>query len=58
MQEWLKENLKEVWEKEVWPPSSPNYSLLNYFGQCKASQQNQQNRGPQPKDEGGDGVLR
>jgi hypothetical protein len=20
-----------VWEKEVWPPSSPSYSLLNYF---------------------------
>jgi hypothetical protein len=24
MQEWLQENLPEVWEKEVWPPSSPN----------------------------------
>ncbi len=21
MQNWLKENLQEVWEKEVWPPS-------------------------------------
>jgi hypothetical protein len=21
MQEWLKENLPEVWEMEVWPPS-------------------------------------
>ncbi len=31
MQEWLKENLPEVWEKEVWPPSSPSYSLFNYF---------------------------
>jgi hypothetical protein len=32
MQEWLKESLPEVWEKEVWPPSSsPNYSLLDYF---------------------------
>jgi hypothetical protein len=31
MQEWLKENLLEVWEMEVWPPSSPNYSLLDYF---------------------------
>jgi hypothetical protein len=20
-----------VWEKEVWPPCSPNYSLLDYF---------------------------
>jgi hypothetical protein len=31
MQEWLKENLSEVWEMEAWPPSSPNYSLLDYF---------------------------
>ena len=31
MQEWLKENLPEVWEMEVWPPGSPNYSLLDYF---------------------------
>jgi hypothetical protein len=30
-QEWLKENLPEVWEMEVWPHSSPNYSLLDYF---------------------------
>jgi hypothetical protein len=30
MQEWLKENLPEVWEKEVWPPSSTSHSLLNY----------------------------
>jgi hypothetical protein len=31
MQEWLKESLPEVWEMEVWPPSSSNYSLLDYF---------------------------
>jgi hypothetical protein len=31
MQEWLKENLPEVWEMKVWPPSSPNYSLFDYF---------------------------
>ncbi len=31
MQEWLKENLPEVLEMEVWPPSTPNYSLLDYF---------------------------
>ena len=31
MQEWLKENLPMVLEKEVWPPSSPNYNLLDYF---------------------------
>ncbi len=37
MQEWLKVNLPEVWEREVWPPSSPNYSLLDYFvwGVCE-----------------------
>jgi hypothetical protein len=28
VEEWLKENLPE---KEVWPPSSPNYSLLDFF---------------------------
>jgi hypothetical protein len=27
MQNWL----QEVWDKEVWPPSSPDYSLLEYF---------------------------
>jgi hypothetical protein len=31
MEEWLKENLSGVWEKEFWPPSSPNYSLLDLF---------------------------
>ena len=31
LQELLKENLPEVWEKEVWPPCSPNYSLFDYF---------------------------
>jgi hypothetical protein len=31
MEEWFKQNLPEVWEKEVWPPSSPNYSLLDFF---------------------------
>jgi hypothetical protein len=30
MQKWLKENLPEVWEKEVWPLSSPNNSLFDY----------------------------
>jgi hypothetical protein len=29
MEEWLKKNLLEMWEKEFWPPSSPNYSLLD-----------------------------
>jgi hypothetical protein len=23
-QDWFKENLQEVWDKEVWPPSSPD----------------------------------
>ncbi len=27
---WIKENLQEVWDKEVWPLSSPDYSLLDY----------------------------
>jgi hypothetical protein len=31
MEEWLKQNLPEVWEKEVWPPSSLNNSLLDFF---------------------------
>jgi hypothetical protein len=30
-QDWFKENLQEVWDKEVWPPSSPDYSLLDDF---------------------------
>ena len=30
-QVWLKENLQEVWDKEVWPPSSPDFILLDYF---------------------------
>jgi hypothetical protein len=30
-QAWLKENLQEVWDKEVWPSSSPDYSLLGFF---------------------------
>ncbi len=31
MKNWLKENLQVVWDKEVWPPSSPDYSLLVFF---------------------------
>ena len=31
MQNWLKEDLQEERDKEVWPPSSPDYSLLDYF---------------------------
>jgi hypothetical protein len=31
MQDWLKKNVMEVWEKKIWPPSSPDYSPLNYF---------------------------
>ena len=27
MQNWL----QEVWDKEVWPPSPPDYSILDYF---------------------------
>ncbi len=25
------QSCSEVWDKEVWPPSSPDYSLLDYF---------------------------
>jgi hypothetical protein len=27
----LKKNLTEVWEKEIWPPSSPDCNPLDYF---------------------------
>jgi hypothetical protein len=37
MQNWLKEDLQEERDKEVWPPSSPDYSLLDYFV-CGVSQ--------------------
>jgi hypothetical protein len=30
-QDWLKKNSFKVWEKKVWLPSKPDYSLLNYF---------------------------
>jgi hypothetical protein len=30
-QDLLRENLPEVWEKEVWPPSSPDCNPLDYF---------------------------
>jgi hypothetical protein len=29
--DWFKENFQEVWDKEVWPPSSSDYSLLDDF---------------------------
>jgi hypothetical protein len=31
MQEWLKENLTEVLEEEVWPTSSPHCNSFRYF---------------------------
>ncbi len=31
MQDWLKRNLTEVWVEEVWPPSSPDCNLFDYF---------------------------
>jgi hypothetical protein len=36
-QDWVKENFQEMWDKEVWPLSSPDYSLLAYFV-CGVSQ--------------------
>jgi hypothetical protein len=30
-QNWLKKNLPEMWEKEVWPPSSPDCNPMDYF---------------------------
>jgi hypothetical protein len=29
--DWLKESLAEMWEKEIWPPSSPACNPLDYF---------------------------
>jgi AraC-like DNA-binding protein len=36
-QEWLKKNVPEFWEKDVWPPSSPDCNPLDYFvwGVCE-----------------------
>lgn len=28
---WLKANVPELWEKEVWPPSSPDCNPLDYY---------------------------
>ncbi len=30
-QDWMKENLPEVCEKEIWPSSSPDCNPLDYF---------------------------
>jgi hypothetical protein len=29
--DWLKESLSDMWEKEIWPPSSPDCEPLDYF---------------------------
>jgi hypothetical protein len=31
MQDWLKRNLLEVWDKEILPPSLPDCNYLDYF---------------------------
>jgi hypothetical protein len=31
MLDWLKESLSEMWEKEIWPPSSPGCNPLDYL---------------------------
>jgi hypothetical protein len=28
---WLRANLKILWSKEIWAPSSPGYNPLDYF---------------------------
>jgi hypothetical protein len=43
IKDWFKKNLMNVWEKEIWPPSSPARSPLDYFAWG---------------DQGGDGVPR
>jgi hypothetical protein len=30
-QDWCRENLPFFWEKEVWPPSSPDCNPMEYF---------------------------
>jgi hypothetical protein len=30
-QDWIQENFQEMWDKKIWPLSSPDYSLLDYF---------------------------
>jgi hypothetical protein len=29
--DWLKESLSDVWDKEIWPPSSSDCRPLDYF---------------------------
>jgi hypothetical protein len=29
--DWLKESFLDVWDKEIWPPSSPVCKPLDYF---------------------------
>ncbi len=58
MEEWL----KEVWQKRSGLPAHLTTAFKTFLcgrlcviGQCKVSQKN---RGPEPEEEGGDGVLR
>jgi hypothetical protein len=30
-QEWCRDNLPFFWEKEIWPPRSPDGNLMDYF---------------------------
>jgi hypothetical protein len=62
MQNWLKENLTEVWVEEIWLPSSPDCKSFDYFVwgvselRVKAKSRNKNKEGSDPEDEGGDGV--
>ena len=65
MQNWLKENLTEVWVEEIWLPSSPDCKHFNYFvfgvSELRVNlkpHNKTENLLPSPKDQGGDEVLR
>jgi hypothetical protein len=32
--DWLKESFSDVWDKKIWPPSSPDCKPLDYFVCC------------------------
>jgi hypothetical protein len=62
-QVWLKNKLTEVWEKETWPPSSPDCDPFDYYAagvselRVRANPQ-KKNQRPDPLHQGGNGVPR